>query len=272
MLVVQQGGIDLSVAGGMSLAIVTVTHIPHGVNSLLLPAVILAFGFALVGGLTNGLLVGGLGLNPVIATLGTNALLYGVNLAISGGRPLITTTALASMTGGSTIGIPNSVFFALGAFIVVSILVRRTVAGRRFEAIGANPRTARALGLRVKVHQTSAYVWAQLLYCVAGIMIAGITAQPSAFEGDNYLLISVAVVVLGGTSLLGGRGFPLATIIAAVFLEQLVQFVVELGVSPAIQIIVQAAALALGVSLYTVNWAAIWQRFTNRARPVAASS
>ena len=92
-----------------------------------------------------------------------------------------------------------------------------------------------------KLHQTSAYVWAQLLYCVAGIMIAGITAQPSAFEGDNYLLISVAVVVLGGTSLLGGRGFPLATIIAAVFLEQLVQFVVELGVSTAIQTIVQAA-------------------------------
>jgi ribose transport system permease protein len=204
--------------------------------------------------------------------LGTNALLYGVNLGVSGGRPRITTTLLASVTGGSSFGVPNSVFFAAGALILVSVLVRKTVAGRRFEAVGANPRAARAIGLRVKLHQTSAYVWAQLLYCVAGIMIAGITAQPSAFEGDSYLLISVAVVVLGGTSLLGGRGFPLATVVAAIFLEQLVQFVVQLGVSPAIQIIVQAAALAVGVSLYTVNWAAIWRRIVRRSQPIAAAT
>jgi ribose transport system permease protein len=118
----------------------------------------------------------------------------------------------------------------------------------------------------VKLHQSSAYIWAQLLYCVAGIMIAGITAQPSAYEGDGYLLISVAVVVLGGTSLLGGRGYPLATIVAALFLEQLVEFVIQLGVSTAIQTIVQAAALAVGVSLYTVDWAGIWARITRRQR------
>ena len=78
MLVVQQGGIDLSVAGAMSLAVVTVTHIPDQDNALLLPAVRLAIGFAVLAGLANGLLIGGLGLNPIIATLGTNALLYGV--------------------------------------------------------------------------------------------------------------------------------------------------------------------------------------------------
>lgn len=266
LLAIQQGGIDLSVAGGMSLAIVIVTHNPDGVNSELLPNVLLALVFALIAGVLNGLMVGVLKLNPIIATLGMNAVLYGVNLTISGGRPFITTKLLASITGGSSFGIPNSVFFALGALILVSVLVRRTVAGRRFEAVGANPRAARSVGLRVKLHQTSAYVWAQLLYCVAGIMIAGITAQPSAYEGDSFLLISVAVVVLGGTSLLGGRGFPLATIIAAVFLEQLVQFVIQLGVSTAIQTIVQAAALAVGVSLYTVNWAAVWARITGRRR------
>ncbi len=78
MLVVQQGGIDLSVAGAMSLAVVTVTHLPDQDNALLLPAVLLAIGFAVIAGLANGVLIGGLGLNPIIATLGTNALLYGV--------------------------------------------------------------------------------------------------------------------------------------------------------------------------------------------------
>jgi ribose transport system permease protein len=272
MLAIQQGGIDLSVAGGMSLAIVIVTHNPDGVNSQLLPNILLALGFAVVAGILNGLMIGVLGLNPIIATLGMNAVLYGVNLSISGGHPYITTTLLASITGGSAFGIPNAVFFALGALVLVTVLVRRTVAGRRFEAVGANPRAARAVGLRVRLHRSSAYVWAQLLYCVAGIMIAGITAQPSAFEGDNYLLISVAVVVLGGTSLLGGRGFPLSTVIAALFLEQLHQFVLELGVSTAIQTIIQAIALAVGVSLYTVNWAGVWARVTGRQRFVPTVS
>lgn len=254
MLVVQQGGIDLSVAGAISLAVIVVTHIPNGDDGMLVPAVLIALALAAVTGAVNGALVGVLGLNAIIATLGTNALLYAVVLGLSGGRPRTTTDLLASVTGGRTAGVPHSVFFALAAVVLVTVLVRRTVPGRRFEAVGANPRAARAIGLRVMVHQGSAYVWAQLLYCTAGIMLAGITTQPSAFEGDSFLLVSVAVVVLGGTSLLGGRGHPLATVLAAVFLQQLVQFVVALGVSTAVQTIVQAAALALGVSLYTVNW------------------
>lgn len=272
MLVVQQGGIDLSVPGMMSLAIVIVTHNPDGDNAKLVPAILLALGFAVIAWLANGLMIGTLGLNPIIATLGTNALLFGADLALSGGRPRITTTLLQSIAGGQIFGIPNAVFFAAGVLIVVSVFVKKSVAGRRFEAVGANSEAARAVGLRVRVHKTAAYVWAQLLYCLAGILIAGITAQPSAFEGNQYLLPSVAVVVLGGTSLLGGRGFPLATVVAAIFLQQLTQFVITLGVSTAIQTLVQAAALAVGVSLYTVNWAAILARFTSRSKPVPSTA
>ena len=272
MLVVQQGGIDLSVAGGISLALVIVTHIPDGDNAKLVPATLLAVLFAVAAGVLNGGLIGGLGLNPIIATLGTNALLYGVNLGISGGRPRITTRMLGSVAGGSTLGFPHSVFFALGALAVVSLIVKRTVAGRRFEAVGANPRAARAMGLRVRSHQSLSYVWAQLLYCLGGILIAGITSQPIAYAGDTFLLPSVAVIVLGGTSLLGGRGYPLATVVAAVFLQQLTQLVDVLGVSPAISPLVQAVALAVGVSLYTVNWGAVWASLTRRRRTVAVVS
>ncbi len=79
-------------------------------------------------------------------------------------------------------------------------------------------------------HQAGAYVWAQILYCLAAVMHAGIVNQPTAYEGDNYLLPTVAAVVLGGTSLLGGRGNLVATSIAALFLSQLDQFVLALGV------------------------------------------
>jgi ribose transport system permease protein len=249
---------------------VIVTHIPDGDNARLLPAVLLALGFAVAAGVLNGVLIGGLGLNPIIATLGTNALLYGVNLGISGGRPRITTRLLASVAGGSTLGVPHSVVFALGALAVVSLIVKKTVPGRRFEAIGANARAAQAMGLRVRSHRSLSYVWAQLLYCLGGILIAGITSQPIAYEGDTFLLPSVAVVVLGGTSLLGGRGFPLATVVGALFLQQLTQLVDVLGVSPAISPLVQAAALVVGVSLYTVDWAALLS-LVRRPRRLAAT-
>ncbi|MCS5735613.1 ABC transporter permease [Herbiconiux daphne] len=271
MLVVQQGGIDLSIPGAVSLAIVVVSRIPNGDNSLLLPAVLLATGIAALAGVLNGVLVGLLKLNAIIATLGTNALLFAVVLGISGGSPTTTTRALRDIAGGLSFGVPNSVFFAVAALIVVSLMVKKTVPGRRFEAVGANPIAARATGLRVRTHQAAAYVWAQLLYCLAGILLAGITAQPTAFQGNSYLIPAVAVVVLGGTSLLGGRGYPLATVVAALFLSQLDQFVLAAGVPFAVRSIIQAAALAVGVGLYTINWAGIRARLGHRRRAATAT-
>jgi ribose transport system permease protein len=268
MLVVQQGGIDLSVAGGISLAVVIVTHEPDGDNARLGAAVAMALGFAVGAGAINGLLVSRLRLNSIIATLGVNALLYGAVFAVSGGTPRSTTRLLAHIAGNTTWGIPNSALFAVAALAVVSLLSEKTVAGRRFEAIGANPAAARAVGLRVRLHQTLSFVWAQLLYCVAGTLLAGITNQPTAFQGDSLLLPSVAVVVLAGTSLRGGRGFPVSTVIAAVFLRELQQFVLALGVDTSLQTLVQAIALAVGVALYSVDWSSVRSRlFSRRYQP-----
>src|SRR5205807_999587 len=114
--------------------------------------------------------------------------------------------------------------------IVLTFVLKQTVVGRRFEAIGANPLAARAVGLHVRFYQMMAYVYAQLLYCTAGVLLAGVTNQPTAFQGDSLLLPSVAVVVLGGTSLIGGRGFPVSTALAAFFLNQLSQFALAIGV------------------------------------------
>ena len=271
MLVVQQGGIDLSVPGAVSLSIVIVSHYPNGDDSQLFSAVLIAIAYAIGAGLLNAVLVGWLSLNPIVATLGTNALLYGAVLGISQGIPRSTTRLLNQIAAGRTLGIPHAVYFALAALIIVTIAVKKTVAGRRFEAIGANPVAARAIGLRVKIHHGAAFIWAQLLYCLAGVLLAGIVTQPTAFQGDAYLLPAVAVVVLGGTSLLGGRGYPVSTVVAALFLSQLDQFVLALGVPFAVQTLVQAAALAGGVALYTVNWQAVRAWFT-RGRPAVAVS
>ena len=256
LLVVQQGGFDLSLAGAVSLAVVISTHYPQQNNALLLPAVLIALGFAIVAGLVNGILVSFFRLNAIIATIGVNALLYGCVFAVSGGVPSITTSLLAEIAGGETFALPNAVYFALTALLVVAFILKKTVVGRRFEAIGANPLAARASGLRVQRHQMMAYVYAQLLYCMAGVLIAGITREPTAFQGDSLLLPSVAVVVLGGTSLLGGRGYPISTVIAAFFLNQLSQFALAVGVPYSAQTIIQALALGFGIGVYSVRWTA----------------
>ena len=264
LLVVQQGGFDLSLAGAVSLGVVVATHYPQQDDALLFQAVLVALGFALAAGLLNGILVSIFKLNAIIATLGVNALLYAGVFAVSGGVPSITTNLLANIAGGETFGLPNSVYFALAALLIVSFVLKKTVVGRRFEAIGANPLAARASGLQVQTHQLLAYVYAQLLYCMAGILIAGITREPTAYQGDSLLLPSVAVVVLGGTSLLGGRGYPISTVIAAFFLNQLSQFALAVGVPYSAQTIIQALALGFGIGVYSVRWTGNTSKQTTR--------
>ncbi|KEP68872.1 ABC transporter permease [Thioclava dalianensis] len=265
MLVVQQGGFDLSVPGSVSLAVVIATHMPNGQDAGLLPALVIAVGFALAAGTLNGIMVAYFRLNAIVATIGMNALLFSAVFAISGGVPRITTNLLAHIAGGQTLGIPHSVLFALAILALVSFGLKKTVAGRRFEAIGANPAAARAAGLSVKPYQAMAYVAAQILYCTAGILIAGITREPTAFQGNSLLLPSVAVVVLAGTSLLGGRGFPISVVIAAFFLNQLSQFALSIGVPYSAQTIVQALALVFGIGVYSIEW-------TNRFKTEQTSS
>ena len=214
----------------------------------------MAVGFALAAGLLNGVLVSLLRLNAIIATIGTNALLYGAVFAVSGGVPRITTPLLAEIAGGETFGIANADLFRPrrpgGRRLRHEEDGRRAGASRRSAPIRW-PRARSGLASRL---QMMAYVYAQLLYCLAGVLIAGITREPTAFQGDSLLLPSVAVVVLGGTSLLGGRGFPISTVIAAFFLNQLSQFALAVGVPYSAQTIIQALALGFGIGVYSVRW------------------
>ena len=269
-LVVMQGGIDLSIAGGLSLYVVIVTKYPAGVNGRLLAALGLAVVAAIVAGLLNGFLVGRMRLNPIVATLGTNALLFGAVLWYSAGIPTTTTARLARVGSGVWLGIPIPVYIALLTTAVVAVVIKLTPVGRRFEGVGANAKSAFTAGIKVRRYAGGAYVWAQLLYCLAAIVHASIVNQPTAYEGNNYLLPSVAAVVLGGTSLFGGRGNLVATAIAALFLSQLDQFVLALGVSYASRSLVEAGALAAGVAIYTIDWWAIARRtFPRRATRLA---
>src|SRR5204863_8688196 len=115
-------------AGSVSLVIVIVTHEAYGNDARVLPAALAALAVAVGAGLLNGFLIGRLGLNAIVATLGTNALLYAGVLGISGGTPRQTTDLLAKIADGDVAGIPNAVYFAVITVAVTTVAVKRTVA------------------------------------------------------------------------------------------------------------------------------------------------
>jgi ribose transport system permease protein len=269
-LVVQQRGIDLSVPGFISLTVVLVTHIPNEDSSKLLPAILLAYAIAIGAGLVNGLMVTRVGITPIVMTLGMNAVLYGVDLGISQGTPTQTTKALQSFTSSSVAGLPLPLVIAVGLVLVIGFTVKRTAFGRRFEACGASAAAGRAAGLWDHRYQIGAYVGAAVLYCTAGVLLAGIVSQPDPFQGNAYLLPSVAAVALGGTSLLGGKGSVVASAVGALFLSQLQQFVLATGASAAVQNLVQAGTLALAVAVYGLQ-SGTW-RLPQRWRRLAPAS
>jgi ribose transport system permease protein len=266
-LVIQQGGIDLSVPGMISLTVVLMTSVPDGDDGKLPTAILYAVVAAVGAGLLSGVLVSRVGITPIVTTLGMNALLYGFVIQVSNGNPPPTTHRLNDFATSKVAGVPTTVVIAIVVTGLVAWTVKKTVAGRRFEGVGASNSGARAAGLVVARHKTVAYVAAALLYCLGGILLGGVVSDPSAFQGDTYLLPSVAAVVLGGTSLLGGRGSVAASAVAAVFVTQLDQLLLTSGASAAVQNLVQAGALAVGIAVYSVPWARL-----RRWRPVRSES
>lgn len=249
-LVVQQRGIDLSVPGFISLTAILVSHLPNGNTGKLGSAILLAYGVAFAAGVFNGFMVTRIGIPPIVQTLGINAVLFGVDIGISGGAPTQTTSALESFASANVLGIPMPLAIALASVVVIEFLVKRTSVGRRFEACGVNAAAGRAAGLQDARYQFSAYIGAALLYCTAGVLLAGVISQPAPFQGTSYLLTSVAAVVLGGTSLLGGPGSAVASCMGAIFLGQLQSFIIGTGASAADQTLVEAGVLAVGIAIY----------------------
>ncbi len=249
-LVIQQGGIDLSVPGAFSLSVVLVTKLPNGDNSMVLLAILLALLTTAVAGLISGFVVAYLRVAPIVATLGMNAVLVGATWAVSGGASRRTPSGLYGFVSSSFFGVPVTVLFAVGLTVLMAFIIQRTAFGRRFEITGANPLVAAAAGIRPQPYQLSAYIGASVMYSLAGILLAGVVNTPGINQGDAYLLPSVAVVVLGGTSLMGGKGSVIASAVAALFFTQVDRLVLTMGLGYGIQVLIQALALAVGVALH----------------------
>lgn len=257
-LVVQQRGLDLTVGGMITVSAILITKIPNGHDASLPLALAVVSGVAVAAGLITGIAVTRFGITPVVATLGVGALLSGLAVQVTGGALSIAAApALDGFGFGKTFAVPNVVIVTIVVVAAVAIISRRTVVGRWFIAVGTNPTAGHVAGLPVARIRVGTYVVASLSYAFTGVMIAGFVGTPGVSAGDPYLLSTVAAVVLGGTSLAGGRGSVVATFGGAIFLTQLGAVVLGMGAPPAAQLILQGAIIAVGMGLRNVSWSRV---------------
>ncbi|MFD2415087.1 ABC transporter permease [Amycolatopsis pigmentata] len=246
-LVVQQAGLDLSVAGGISLGALIVARFGSPQSLGLTLAMVLALVVALAAGTVSGMIISIFGLPPLVVTIAMNALLIGLVQYLSGGYSAQAPPSLAEFSVGRTFGIPNLVSVAVILIVVAQVVLKTTVLGRRFELVGANRRTAHAAGISTRRYLVSAYMLSALLAATTGILLAGFLRTTTLSSGDAYLLPSVAAVVLGGTALSGGRGSLAGTALGSLFLGQLNQLVQTYTQTTAVQNIVQAVIIGVGI-------------------------
>jgi ribose transport system permease protein len=250
MLVVMHGGIDLSTPGVISIGGNLIAGVSAGSDHRLLLSIPLCLGVGMGVGLVNGILVGILRLNPLIVTLAVGQIALAWSSKYS--RDVVTTNpnvpgGLSSWATGKHLGV-SSVFWAGAAItLAVALVLRYTPFGRRFQAVGANPRAAWISGLRVRRHVVLAYTAAGTLYAVAAVLLAGVSFSIDPAFGSAYLLAPVAAVVIAGAALSGGLASATSTWVAALALTFLTQMLVTMGLSAAMQYVVFGAAIVVGM-------------------------
>lgn len=248
------GGIDLSIPFVIGFANVVAAQLyGDGMNFVLVCAIVgvLALGI----GALNGLISAGLGIHPLIVTLGVGTIVQGAVLVWTRGFPSGSAPDAVTkfVSIGGSVG-PIPVPWLVPCFIVLSALIilvlNRTPYGRRLFALGSNPRAA-ALALVSPLRMwVVTYAISAFFAAVAGVLLLGFTGSAYGDVGQPYLFQTIAAVVIGGTALVGGTGSFLGTVAGAVVLTQINTILIGLGLQPSL---VQAALgliIILLVSLY----------------------
>ncbi|HTI02452.1 MAG TPA: ABC transporter permease [Acidisoma sp.] len=249
--VILTGGLDLSLPWTIGLAGILVAGLAQGSADAALWTIplVLAVGAAI--GALNGAGVVLFGLPPIVVTLGMNGILQGVALLYSGGTPSgFAPPAVRWVMTGSLGGITPVIWLVLLFILAACLLLSRTGLGRRIYAVGNNPRVARLAGVNVGRTTIGVYVLSGLCSALVGIMLAGFSGQASLGMGDDYLLPSIAVVVVGGTLITGGRGTYLGMVGGVLLLTALQTLLAGTTTPPAIrEILYGAVVLAAVVAL-----------------------
>ncbi|WP_060916138.1 ABC transporter permease [Microbacterium oleivorans] len=240
-LVIATRGIDLSVgaimavSGAVALTYISASPAPEDLSTVLI-AIALAVFVALLLGIWNGFLVAVVGVQPIIATLVLMLAGRGVALLITGGFiTTITSAPYRFMAQGYLVGLPFAFYMSVVAIVIVAVLQRRTALGVLTEAVGINPEASRLAGVRSRGIIWGAYAASGLLAGFAGILYSSNIMAADANASGLYIeLDAILAVVLGGTSLMGGKFTIAGTVVGVFTIQTLKSTITFLGVPPAV--------------------------------------
>lgn len=232
--VIITAGIDVSVGAATMVSAVVVAKALVAFDLPLVPAVLVAMAVGGVLGLVNGLLVAYGRIHPIIITFGTLNLYQFLGLQIFGSSTVNNIPATFAVFGrgeaGRTLGVPHSFVITLVVLAAAWWFLRHTPSGRHLFAIGGNANAARLAGVRVQPLLVASYVLTGLLVGLGACFIIGTgTSTLDQTIGGGRELAVIAAVVIGGTSILGGRGSVLGTLLGAVLVQTVASGVTQLG-------------------------------------------
>jgi len=249
-IVILIGGLDLSVGSVVTLSLVLVAGFTHGSADLALPGAILCLAVGAAIGTANGLLIERLRLPPLITTIAMLWVAKGIAWVYTKGTPGDSVPDALRVAADGKWGIlPIADVIVVAAFAVTFLLLTRTVYGRRLYATGANRQAARLSGARPGLVTVLAYALCGMLAACGGLMLAGYVAVGNLAAGDPYVLLSLAVVILGGTTFVGGQGGVVGTLAGVVILAVLTALLIQLQVPIALRSILLAVIIVVAAVL-----------------------
>ncbi|WP_166246288.1 ABC transporter permease [Paenibacillus turpanensis] len=246
-LVIATKGIDLSVGSVVAIAgaVACMTLSKSGDENALgvvLLGVAISLALALVLGFWNGLLVSGAGIQPIIATLILMVAGRGIAQLITGGQIITVSSEKYNYIGAGFLAtLPFSIFIVAAVFLAASLLTRKTALGLFIESVGCNPTASRLAGIRSRTVLIAVYVFCGLCAGIAGLILS---SNVSSADGNNaglwYELDAILAVVIGGTSLNGGRFYLSGTLVGALIIQTLTTTIYMIGVPSEITLVVKA--------------------------------
>jgi ribose transport system permease protein len=251
-LPVLTAGLDLSVGMVFVLANCLASTLVHGSAFETAVGVVAVLLIGLLCGLLNGVIIVYGRLQPIITTLATGAVYYGVALIL---RPVpggdVNSALADALTGQLPGGIPASLIVILAVVVFIWLPYRRSVLGRAAYAVGSSETAAFMSGVPIDKAKILAYMLSGLLAAIAGLMLTFITysGEASSAIGGTYTLNSIAAVVIGGTSLFGGSGSAVGSIFGAFVLRTIGDLLFVFDLEPFWQPLVQGIILLAAVSL-----------------------
>jgi len=246
-LVIATRGIDLSVgavvaiSGALACTIIADSPDPGSVGTVL-SAVGVSLLFSLVLGSWNGLLVAVLGIQPIIATLILMTAGRGIAMLITEGQIITVSSAPYKTIGaGFWFGLPVSIIIAGAMFAIAALLTRKTALGLLIESVGINPEASRLAGIRSRGIIWTVYLFSAVCAAIAGLMISSnVTAADANSAGLWIEMDAILAVVIGGTSLAGGRYSLTGTLIGAFVIQTLTTTVYTVGIAAEITLVFKA--------------------------------